>query len=266
MTSALTKPISAICFTAALLVACLSPTALTTAADEARAQAAAGVKPVLLLTGEDYPGHKWKETTPVLRAALEKDSRLQIQVVEDLKFLRLPDVHKFAAIVIHFKNYDPAVPGPEGQENLARFVRDGGGVVLVHFACGAFQEWPGFVKLAGRVWDPKLRGHDPYGTFRVDIADANHPITRGLTSFEVPDELYTCLTGETPVRLLATAVSKVDQKTYPMAFTLEFGKGRVFHSPLGHDVKAFSTPAVGELFRRATAWAAGMDPTAETGK
>jgi type 1 glutamine amidotransferase len=202
----------------------------------------------------------------VLRAALEKDSRLQIQVVEDLKFLRSPDVHKFAAIVMHFKNYDPAVPGPEGQENLARFARDGGGVVLVHFACGAFQEWPDFVKLAGRVWDPKLRGHDPYGTFRVEIADADHPITRGLTSFEVPDELYTCLAGEAPVTLLATAVSKVDQKTYPMAFTLSYGKGRVFHSPLGHDVKAFSTPAVGELFRRATAWVAGLEPAAEKGR
>lgn len=220
-------------------------------------------KPILLLTGEDYPGHKWKETTPVLRSQLQQDARLQIQVVEDLKFLRSPDLHQFAAIVMHFKNYDPAVPGPEGQENLARFVRAGGGAVLVHFTCGAFQEWPEFVNLAGRVWNPKLRGHDPYGVFRVDITDPNHPITRGLASFEVPDELYTCLAGEPPITVLATAVSKVDQKTYPIAFTLTYGKGRVFHSVLGHDVKAFHTPAVGELFRRATAWAAGLEPAAQ---
>jgi type 1 glutamine amidotransferase len=52
----------------------------------------------------------------------------------------------------------------------------------------------------------------------------------------------------------------VDQKDYPMAFVLNVGKGRVFHSPLGHDVKAFN-PAALELFRRGTAWAAGKPPT-----
>lgn len=249
---------------AALWMSAFGPYSGAFAADES---AAAGSAPlarrVLLLTGEDYPGHKWQETTPVLRAQLEQDPRLRVQVVEDLKFLRSPELHTFAAIVMHFKNYDPAVPGPEGQENLARFVRQGGGAVLVHFACGAFQEWPEFVQLAGRVWDPKLRGHDPHGTFRVNIVDARHPITRGFSSFDVVDELYTCLAGDTPITLLATAVSQVDKKTYPMAFVLSYGQGRVFHSPLGHDVRAFHTPAVGELFRRGTAWAAGLSPTVD---
>jgi len=31
----------------------------------------------------------------------------------------------------------------------------------------------------------------------------------------------------------------VDKKDYPMAFVMNVGKGRVFHSPLGHDIKAF---------------------------
>ena len=62
---------------------------------------------------------------------------------------------------------------------------------------------------------------------------------------------------------LRVSVSKVDQKAYPMAFVLPYGQGRVFHCPLGHDVRAFSTPAVGELFRRGTAWAAGLSPTAD---
>ena len=262
MIARITKSTLGLClFFASWMVA----SALLAGEEGTAASPAQPVKRVLLLTGEDYPGHKWQETTPVLRAELAKDTRLSIQVVEDLKFLRSPDLHHFAAIVVHFKNYDPAVPGPEGQENLARFVRQGGGAVLVHFACGAFQEWPEFVQLAGRVWDPKLRGHDPHGAFRVDIADSNHPIMQGFPAFEVTDELYTCLTGDPPITVLATAVSKVDQKTYPMAFVLPYGQGRVFHSVLGHDVKAFSTPAVGELFRRATAWAAGLSPVADGG-
>ncbi len=161
MTTSFANPTSAWCFALVLLVALWCQTIGSLAGEQAPASSASTTKPILLLTGEDYPGHKWKETTPVLCGQLEKDARLQIQVVEDLKFLRSPDLHKFAAIVMHFKNYDPAVPGPEGQENLVRFVRNGGGAVLVHFACGAFQEWPEFVNLAGRVWDPKFAAMIP---------------------------------------------------------------------------------------------------------
>jgi len=220
----------------------------------------AGVKRVLIVTGEDYPGHKWQQTTPVLKRLLEADTRLRVTVIEDLKLLRSAELDKQDVVVMHFKNYDPKVPGPKGWKNLERFVRDGGGLVLVHFACGAFQEWPDFVKLAGRVWNPKLRGHDPHRKFRVQIVAPDHPITRGLKAFETTDELYVCLDGKTPIQVLATAASKVDGKDYPMAFVLDYGKGRVFHGPLGHDVAAFAAPGVGELFRRGCAWTARLDP------
>jgi type 1 glutamine amidotransferase len=52
----------------------------------------------------------------------------------------------------------------------------------------------------------------------------------------------------------------VDSKDYPIAFTLTYGKGRVFHSVLGHDVNALANPSAGRLFRRASAWAAGLEP------
>lgn len=138
-------------------------------------------------------------------------------------------------------------------------MEQGGGVVLVHFACGAFQGWPAFADVAGRVWDPNLRGHDPHGEFQVRIVDANHPVTAGLDSFQTVDELYTCLAGSRPVQILASATSKVDQKEYAMAFSFDYGRGRVFHSPLGHDVRAFNRP-VQALFRRGCAWAAGLQP------
>jgi len=221
-------------------------------------------KRVLIVTGEDYPGHKWKETTPVLKRQLDADPRLAVEVVEDLTFLRSPKLHDYDTVVAHFKNYDPEVPGREGFDNLARFVREGGGLVLVHFACGAFQEFKDdFTKLAGRAWNPKLRGHDPRGKFRVEIVDPDHPVTRGLEPFETVDELYTCLDGEPAIHVLADAKSKVDGKRYPMAFVLSYGKGRVLHCVLGHDVAAFEVPAVGELFRRAAAWTAGLEPVSK---
>jgi type 1 glutamine amidotransferase len=240
-------------------------TALAVTTSAAEQDGSGGVrqaeKRVLIVTGEDYAGHKWKETTPVLKEQIARDARLAIDVSEDLKILRSPDLHEYDAVVVHFKNYDPEVPGRSGFDNLANFVERGGGVVLVHFACGAFQEFKDdFAKIAGRAWNPKMRGHDPRGEFQVNIVDAEHPVTRGMEPFATDDELYTCLDGEATIKVLAQAQSKVDGKQYPMAFVLEYGKGRVFHCPLGHDVKAFRVPAAGDLFRRGTAWAAGLDP------
>jgi len=216
---------------------------------------------VLILTGNDYPGHKWKETSPVLADLLRKDKRLSVTIQDDPKFLADPKLNDYDVIVLHYMNWESPDPGDAARENLRKFVADGKGLVLVHFACGAFKDWPEFQKIVGRVYDPKLRPHDPYGKFTVDIADPDHPITKGMKPFETVDELYTCLAeSDAKIKILATAKSKVDQKDYPIGFVLEYGKGRVFHSVLGHDTKAFAAESVGELYRRACAWTAHLPP------
>jgi type 1 glutamine amidotransferase len=219
---------------------------------------------VLLVTGEDYPGHDWQRTTPVVAGLLERDPRLEVEVLDDLRALQPARLEGHDVVVLHFKNYDPAVPGRPDLDALRAFVAGGGGLVLLHFAGGAFQEFRAdFTELAGRTWDPGLRGHDPRGRFRVEVVDRAHAATAGLEDFETDDELYTCLAGEVPIEVLAEARSTVDGRRYPMAFVLGYGAGRVFHTPLGHDVAAFDPPGVGELIRRGSAWAAGL-PTVPT--
>ena len=220
---------------------------------------------ILLVTGIDYPGHLWKQTTPVLKAALEKDTRLQVFVVEDPAFLDSSAVDRYDLLLLHFENWEVKGPGEKARENLRRFVENGKGLALVHFACGAWHgEWPEFADLAGRVWfgqdpGPGKRQHDPYGPFRVEIVRPEHPIVRGMSDFDTQDELYTCLTGTHPIQVIAQAKSRVDGTYYPMAFVCSYGKGRTFHCVLGHDAKALSTEPVQELYRRGCAWAAGLD-------
>jgi type 1 glutamine amidotransferase len=220
-------------------------------------------KKIIIVTGVDYPGHKWKLTAPVLAKAIAADKRLDVTVTEEPNDLAKDGLGDYDVIVFHFMDWEVPDPGTKARANLKNSVQNGTGLVLVHFACGAFQEWPEFVKLAGRVWDPKLRGHDPHGKFTVNIIDNKHPAMKGMTDFETVDELYTCLTGDTPIKVLATARSKVDSKDYPMAFVLNYGKGRVYHNVLGHDVQALDNPHVGRLFRNACAWAAGLEPSDE---
>lgn len=221
---------------------------------------------VLVVTGIDHPAHHWRQTAPALSDVLSKDSRLDVRIVEDPHFLDSSALHRYAVVVLHFMPWQKPSPGPAARANLREFVDASKGLFILHFGCGAFQDWPEFRNLAGRVWDPEKRAHDPRGPFRVNIIEKDHPITRGMESFETQDELYTCLVGERPVDLLATARSKVDGKEYPMAFVFKYGKGRVFHTALGHDVTAIRNPAASELFRRGCAWAAGLTPVSQPQK
>jgi type 1 glutamine amidotransferase len=222
---------------------------------------------VLLVTGIDYPGHLWRQTAPVLAEALRKDPRLEVFTAEDPQLLDSGALARYDVVLLHWQNWQQPGPNAQARENLRRFVEGGKGLALVHFACGAWHdEWPEFANLAGRIWagnGPGVRQHDPYGPFRVEIAKPDHPAVSGLRDFDTQDELYTCLTGEHPIEILAQAKSKIDGKYYPMAFVSTQGKGRTFHCTLGHDVKALNVPAVQELYRRGLAWAAGLAPVVQ---
>jgi len=221
-----------------------------------------GKAKILVLTGNEYPGHKWQETAPLIAEFLATDKRLTTTVNADPQFLASPQVHEYDAIVLNYLNWKCPDPGDKARANLKKFVEGGKGLVIVHNACAAFGDWPEFKKIAGRAWNPKrVHGHDPHGSFQVEITNADHPITKGMKSFVTMDELYTCLFPDgRPVEVLANAMSKVEKKEHPMALVNHYGKGRVFLCVLGHDVAALSVEAVQELYRHGTAWAAGLPP------
>ena len=213
----------------------------------------------LIVTGVDHPAHNWVKTAPVVRSILEQGGRITARIVEDPEFLASDAIFDYDVIVLHFRNDKPLKHDAQARANLKAFVARGGGLVVIHFACGAFPGWSEYGDIVGRVWDT-VNTHDPRGPFRVHVINTNHPITRGCADFDTDDELYTGLAGERPVTLLAQARSKTTGHDHPMAFTLTSGRGRVFHTPLGHDVKALTVPKVSDLIRKGCLWAAGREP------
>ncbi len=213
----------------------------------------------MLIVANVDPWHDGKKTAPVVQAKLEEDPRIDARIVQDPEFLASPLIADYDVILLEFYNAEPLRHQAEAQKNLEQLVKQGKGLVVLHFSCGAFSTWPGYADLAGRIWDRKTT-HDPRGPYQVKIIDREHPITRGLTDFQADDELYICLTGDKKMDVLATAHSKVTGKDHPMALAMSYGKGRVFNTPLGHDGKAVAMPGVAKLLQRGVLWTAGKEP------
>jgi type 1 glutamine amidotransferase len=212
---------------------------------------------VLIVDDQSSGYYQMVGTATILRNMIRQDKRFEAVLAEDAEILGTDIPFDYDVILLHFKNYRIPKRNAAMKANLDKFVTDGGGLFVFHFACGAFEDWQDFDTLAGRVWDPKLPPHDPYGQFTVKIIDNAHPITRNPGNVETHDELYTCLkASKVPIHVLAESVSKVDGKPYPMAFTLEKGKGRIFHTTLGHDEQSLSATGVQTMIKRALAWCA----------
>jgi type 1 glutamine amidotransferase len=213
---------------------------------------------VLLVTGDDAePAHNWREVSQALRGLLTATGKFDVRVCEDAGLLdSASSLNRYDAVLLAMYNAKTPTLSDAAKENLASFVKGGKGLIVTHLSSASFKEWPEFGKLCGRHWVMGASGHGPRGTFKAHIAKTDDPITQGLTDFEADDELYAKLAGEAPVNVLVEAASDWSKKTEPLAFTLSYGEGRVFHETFGHDGKALGNPSVQKLIQRGTEWAA----------
>jgi hypothetical protein len=160
------------------------------------------------------------------------------------------------------------------------------GYVVVHAANNAFPGWKEYNQMIGMGWrDAKFgkrlkvdgagkevivdagqdqgSGHRYTGPFTVTVRDPDHPVTKGMPKewLHVRDELYDNMRGPVEnVHVLATALSdKAKGGTgahEPMIWTVSYGKGRVFHTPMGHDANAMRDYGFAATLARGTEWAA----------
>ncbi|RKN80501.1 ThuA domain-containing protein [Paenibacillus ginsengarvi] len=223
----------------------------------------------LLLSGnERHKWHNWERTEPLIKEILHEDVSVAVTSIFDPAPLAEWDLSAFDVILLNYCNWHDAVGlglDERAKQNLMRFMEQGGGLVVLHFANGAFHyslpeagasDWPEYRRIVPRVWDHHgSSAHDNYGSFAVSISDPDHAITRGIGGFEVKDELYYNQAGDVPVHVLYTARSKNTGLDEPLAWTSEYRGGRVFQTLLGHDGESYRVPEVREMLRRAVRWA-----------
>jgi type 1 glutamine amidotransferase len=167
---------------------------------------------------------------------LENTGRFEVTVGEDAAILETPSMRKYDLMIVSADRRDPEFKfSMAQQEAIFEFVRSGGGYVSIHAADNAAPDWlPAWKEMLGGVFshiglpDGKTRK----GTYTVKIVDSSSPITQGLKDFVLKDELYYHVQMLPDVQPLATI--EHDGVAWPVAWTRTFGKGRVFHTVLGH--------------------------------
>jgi len=212
---------------------------------------------VLLITGEDVGVHPWREMSEATREVLVAGGKFDVKVAEDPLVLESASLlKKYDLIFLSYYNAKSPAITEAARENLVNFVKGGKGLAISHLSSASWKEWDEFRKMAGRYWVMGKSGHGPRSVFKVKIANPDDPITRGMQDFEQDDELYAKLQGDAPIHVLVTADSDWSKQTEPLAFTLTYGQGRVFHECFGHDGKAIKNPPVARLIQRGCEWAA----------
>jgi type 1 glutamine amidotransferase len=91
------------------------------------------------------------------------------------------------------------------------------------------------------------------------MRDLKHPITKGLPAkwLHTRDELYSKLAGPAEnVTVLATANSDTTQQNEPILMVIRYGKGRVFHTTMGHDAESIKDVGFVTTLDRGAEWAA----------
>jgi type 1 glutamine amidotransferase len=198
-----------------------------------------------------------------------------------------PDFSKYDLVICNF-GWNAAPWPEETQKAFEKFMQKGGGLVVLHAADNSFPKWTDYNKMIGLGgWGDRTekdgpyvyynndgqlirdnaagRGgsHGPQHEFTVEIRDAEHPITKGMPTkwLHTKDELYDRLRGPAEnMKVLATSYSSKEMKGTdrhePMLITIDYGKGRIFHTPMGHI--DYSVECVGFItcLLRGAEWAA----------
>ncbi len=259
-------------FTIALTAGLIFSSAAFAAQPTAAAPTPLPASPIkaLLITGHN--NHNWQYTSRLHEETLEATGRFDVDITDDPQ-TTLADAATLRQYTLFVLDYnDSQAPKPWGtaaQKNFIAAVSAGTGVVAIHSANNAFKGWAEYEKMLGLMWRDGT-GHGKFHAFDIIFVDTQHPITAGLSTITAhPDELYHDLVNSqnAEYHLLAQAMSTKESggtgKNEPMAFTLGFGNGKVFATPLGHvwpgsddNKPSISNPAFKSLLCRGAEWAA----------
>jgi type 1 glutamine amidotransferase len=214
---------------------------------------------------------------------LAQDERVRVRVFED--YGNTAAIAEADFIVTYTCD---VIPPLEAQEALCAFLDRGGRWYALHgtnsilrFLADGRVDSPRWAPLFMRTLGSMFIAHPPIAPYTVTVADATHPLVRGVAPFETTDEIYLLETYGPLHTLLEThfageATGFVQAHwpaaSHPVFYIKQHGKGAVLYLTLGHcrghydlqplmdywpsvDRCAWDLPVFYDLLQRGIAWA-----------
>ena len=276
---------------------------------------------VLILDGQNNHA-VWPKSTVMMRQYLQETGLFEVNVARSASIWQWEREEKYLALAgvgdsiqadepepdpdfaPEFEKYDVVVNNfgfraadwPEAtRKAFETYMKNGGGLVVVHAANNCWGDWAEYNKMIGlggwggrdetagpyvyidsegevvREDGPGRAGtHGPASEYVVTMRDLVHPITKGMPEFwmHTRDECYSMMRGPgEDMTILATAADtpalQEAGRNEPMLIALDYHEGRVFHTMFGHDVRAYEGVGFIVTFQRGTEWAATGKVTQE---
>lgn len=230
----------------------------------------------LIVTGNDHFHHRWRAASARFREILEERPYFDVRVTEAFEGATAATLASFDVVLLNYFGADaPAGQerrwGEETERALFDYVRNGGGLVVLHGSFWMGATWDSHAEELLELFGGAMRSTSrraPGEAVEIHLTQPDHPITRGLTvDFVSPvDDKYVniAVPPDNDITVLADiadpaeayldgayyamnampgpkiydiesarALPGADQR-HPVSWTKAYGDGRVFALAFGH--------------------------------
>ncbi len=156
-------------------------------------------------------------------------------------------------------------------DGALRVAKEGKPAVVIHCTCHTYRAprdvnaptYAERIAIADAKWHAFLgmdtRVHDKYQPFTTEKVAKDHPILKHFPdNWKTPgDEMYNTVKMMPTATPLLNATSPSSGKVHTVAWVNQFGRGKIFGTTLGHDMKTGADPDYHKLLAYGLLWAAG---------
>ena len=150
----------------------------------------------------------------------------------------------------------------EQKSTFTECIKEGKPVVALHHSICAFDDWSEYWNIIGgkyfhkvttfngKEYQPCSYIHDLH--FNVQVADAKHPVTKGVSDFPIFDETYKGYYVAPEVTPLLT--TDEPSSTPVIGWSKTYGKARIVVLQSGHDAPTFADQNFRKLLKQSIEW------------